>query len=171
MKQIIVDVAKCTGCGQCVLTCAFKNVDRFELNQSNIRIIQWEDICLSVPHLCQQCNDTPCIVPCPTEAITVNPTTGAIVIDNELCIQCYLCKDECRYQVIHIDLDGFPLTCDLCAGSPKCVEVCYPGALSFDEIPEVEKEPLRAIAQILIDRAEGKPVPPPEALKLLSVKE
>ncbi|RPI87071.1 MAG: 4Fe-4S dicluster domain-containing protein [Chloroflexi bacterium] len=169
MKQIKVDVAKCTGCGQCALTCSFKNVGKFELNQSNIRIIQWEDICLSVPKLCQQCSDTPCVVVCPTEAISVNPATGAIVIDNELCIQCNLCVDECRYHVIHIDLEGYPLTCDLCGGSPKCVTVCFPGALSFEEIPDAEKEPFKALAKILIDRGEGKPVLPPEELASRSV--
>ena len=169
MKQIRVEVEKCSGCGQCALTCSFKNVGKFELNQSNIRIIQWEDICLSVPNLCQQCSDTPCVVACPTEAIGVNPKTGAIVIDPDLCTQCYECADECRYQVIHVDLEGYPLTCDLCGGSPKCVAVCFPGALSFVEIPEVEKEPLKALAQILIDRAAGKPVPPPVELSSRSV--
>ena len=169
MKQIQVDVEKCSGCGQCALTCSFKNVGKFELNQSNIRIIQWEDICLSVPNLCQQCGDTPCVVSCPTEAISVNPGTGAIVIDSELCTQCYICEDECRYQVIHIDLEGYPLTCDLCGGSPECVAVCFPGALSFTEIPETEKEPLKALAQILVDRAAGKQVPPPVELSSRSV--
>jgi Fe-S-cluster-containing dehydrogenase component len=169
MKQIRVDVEKCTGCGQCVLACSFRNVGRFELNQSNIRIVQWEDICLSVPHLCQQCSDTPCVVSCPTEAIQVNPETGAIVIDTDLCTQCNNCVYECRYQVIHIDLEGYPLTCDLCGGNPRCVAVCFPGALSFTEIPEAEKEPLKALAQVLIDRAEGRNVPPPVDLSSRSV--
>jgi Fe-S-cluster-containing dehydrogenase component len=169
MKQIKVDVAKCTGCGQCVLTCSFKNVGKFELAQSNIRVIQWEDICLSVPHLCQQCSDTPCIVSCPSEAIGVNPQTGAIVIDNDLCTQCYNCQYECRYQVIHIDLEGFPLTCDLCSGNPKCVAACFPGALTYEEIPTEEQEPLKDFAQVLIDRAAGKLVSPPNELASRSV--
>ncbi len=169
MKQIKVDVVKCSGCGQCALTCAFKNVGKFELNQSNIHIVQWEDICLSVPNLCQQCEDTPCVVSCPSEAINVNPTTGAIVIDTDLCTQCDICKDECRYQVIHINLEGYPSTCDLCGGKPQCVAVCFPGALSFEEIPEAEKEPRKALAKLLIDRGLGKPVPPPDELKSWSL--
>jgi Fe-S-cluster-containing dehydrogenase component len=169
MKQIKLDVVKCTGCGQCVLTCAFKNAGKFELGQSNIRILQWEEICLSVPHLCQQCSDTPCVLSCPTDAIFVSPETGAIVIENELCIQCYLCQQDCRYQVIHIDYEGYPLTCDLCGGKPECVAVCFPGALRFEEIPDVEKEPLKPIAQILADRSAGKLVLPPEELAGRSV--
>ena len=169
MKQIRVDVEKCTGCGQCALACSFRNVGKFELNQSNIRIVQWEEICLSVPHLCQQCDDTPCVVSCPTEAISVNPNTGAIVIDPDLCTQCYNCEEECRYQVIHITSEGNPLTCDLCGGSPQCVAVCFPGALSFVDIPEAEREPLKALAQVLIDRAAGKPVEAPVELSSRSV--
>jgi anaerobic carbon-monoxide dehydrogenase iron sulfur subunit len=167
MKQIKVDIAKCTGCGQCALTCSFKNVGRFELNQSNIRIIQWENICLSVPSLCQQCGDAPCKDACPSEAIGINPGTGAIVIEESLCTQCYLCVDECRYQVIHHTLNGYPLTCNLCEGDPQCVKVCFPGALKYEEIQQ--KEPLKALAQILIDRANGKPIPPPIELSLRSV--
>ncbi len=169
MKQIRVDVEKCTGCGQCALTCSFKNLGKFELNQSNIRIVQWEEICLSVPHLCQQCEDAPCVASCPTEAIFVNPDTGAIVIDTDLCTQCYNCEEECRYQVIHITPEGYPLTCDLCGGSPQCVAVCFPGALSFVEFSEAEKEPLKAFAQVLIDRVSGKPVEPPAELAARSV--
>ncbi|MBN1535477.1 MAG: 4Fe-4S dicluster domain-containing protein [Anaerolineales bacterium] len=161
MKQIKVDVSKCSGCGQCVLTCSFKNVGTFDLSQSNIRIIQWEDICLSIPILCQQCKDTPCVASCPTEAITVNPDTGAIDIDKNLCVQCNSCIDECRYQVIHIDLEGYPCTCDLCNGEPKCVMVCYPGAITFEEIPEQDKEPFKPIAQLLVLKTAGKPVSPP----------
>ncbi len=165
MRQIKVDIAKCSGCGQCALICSFKNVGKFELTQSNIHIIQWEDICLSVPNLCQQCEDSPCVVSCATEAITINPSTGAIVIDADLCTQCEICKDECRYQVIHITLDGYPLTCDLCGGKPQCVAVCFPGALRFEEIPEAEKDPLKALSKVLIERALGKTVPPPDELK------
>lgn len=164
MKQISVDIAKCTGCGQCALTCSFKNVGVFDREQSNIRIIQWEEICLSVPSLCRQCGDTPCMAACPTEAISVNPETGAIVIDRELCTQCYICELECRYQVIHIDPEGYPLTCDLCGGNPRCVGVCFAGALRFEDIPAEEREPLKAFAPTLIARAAGKPVTPPGEL-------
>jgi anaerobic carbon-monoxide dehydrogenase iron sulfur subunit len=165
MKQIKVDVAECTGCGQCALTCSFKNVGSFDLSQSSIRILQWEEFCLSVPLLCQQCSDTPCITVCPVDAIQVHPDTGAIVIDNGLCTQCHACMEECRYQEIHLTSEGFPLTCDLCGGSPKCVAVCYTEAISFEVIPVAEKEPFKPLAGVLVDRSMGKLVEPPMVLR------
>jgi carbon-monoxide dehydrogenase iron sulfur subunit len=169
MKQIRLNIAKCTGCGQCVLTCAYKNVQKFELDQSDIRILQWEDICLSVPNLCRQCDDAPCIAACPTEALAFHAETGAIILDKDLCTQCYECRDACRYQVIHLDYGDLPHTCDLCLGDPQCVKVCYPGCLTFEELPDTEKEPLFKFAEKLIDKASGKNVPAPEELSSRSV--
>jgi Fe-S-cluster-containing dehydrogenase component len=169
MKQIRLNIAKCTGCGQCALTCAYKNVQKFDLEQSDIHILQWEDICLSVPQLCQQCMDAPCIAACPTDAIAFHSVTGAIVIDKDLCTQCYECRDDCRYQVIHIDYDGFPRTCDLCVGDPQCVKVCYPGSLTYEDLPKTEQEPLFKFAEVLVNKASGKNVPAPEELSSRSV--
>jgi len=169
MKQITIDVGHCTGCGQCALNCSFKNTGTFDLSQSSIHVVQWEDICLSVPQVCQQCKQSPCILVCPSDALSLNPNTGAIQLDTAACSQCGACETECTYQVIHITYDGYPQTCDLCGGNPQCVLVCYPGALHFEEIAEKDKEPFHPLAGILIDRAAGKNVPAPEELKARSV--
>jgi carbon-monoxide dehydrogenase iron sulfur subunit len=169
MKQIRLNIAKCSGCGQCALTCAYRNSQKFDLEQSSIHVLQWEDICLSVPQLCQQCVDAPCISACQTEALTFHSVTGAIIIDKDLCTQCSVCKDECRYQVIHVDYDGFPQTCDLCGGDPQCVKVCYPGCLTYEEISDAEKEPFKKFAGVLIDKALGKNVAAEEELSSRSV--
>lgn len=169
MKQVKVDVSKCTGCGQCALTCAFRNSETFDLKQSDIRIVQWESICLSVPILCPQCQDVPCITACPTEALSFHAATGAIQLDTNLCSQCYECEQACPYQVIFITVEGYPHICDLCGGDPQCVRVCYPGSLSFEEIPEEGKEPLRNIVQELVERSNGKNVQAPAILRERSV--
>jgi carbon-monoxide dehydrogenase iron sulfur subunit len=150
MKQIRLNIAKCTGCGQCALTCAYKNSQKFDLAKSDIHILQWEDICLSVPQLCQQCEDAPCISACATEALAFDGKTGAIILDKDLCTQCSVCQDECRYQVIRLDEAGYPRTCDLCAGDPQCVKVCYPGCLTYEEIPESEKEPFLLFSSVVL---------------------
>ena len=161
MKKINIDVGMCTGCGQCALTCAFKNAGAFDLSQSEISVVQWENICLSVPLVCQQCSDAPCIDSCPTDAIQFHSLTGAINIDMALCNQCHNCVEECRYQVIRVTSTDDVTTCDLCGGDPRCVKVCYPQALRFVEVDEVQNEPLREFAPLLVERLQGANVPPP----------
>jgi Fe-S-cluster-containing dehydrogenase component len=161
MKKIKIDVGMCSGCGQCALVCAFRNVGVFDLEQSNIRTAQWEEICLTVSLMCQQCRDAPCIAACPSEAISVNPATGAIAIDLDICTQCQACTEECRYEVIHISPQGNPVTCDLCGGEPACVLACYPQALSFEETSEKEWEPFKKYAERFVERVRGRNVPPP----------
>jgi len=161
MKKIKIDVGMCTGCGQCALTCSFRNVGSFDLPQSNIQVVQWEDICLSVTLVCQQCKEAACIPSCPTEAISKDPVTGAIRFDRGLCDLCYNCVEECTYQVIHVAPGNEPVTCDLCGGNPECVLACYPQALSFVDVLDEEWEPFKDLAEALVARAAGKTVPAP----------
>ncbi|HKZ54427.1 MAG TPA: 4Fe-4S dicluster domain-containing protein [Anaerolineales bacterium] len=167
MRRIKIDVSRCTGCAQCMLSCSFKKTGAFDLSQSCIRILQWEDLCLSVPMVCQQCDDERCIWACPTDALTRHPVTGAILLDPTTCIRCELCRIECTYQVIHMTEDGLPMTCDLCDGAPACVAACYPGALTFVEAPDEQAEPFRPVVAVLNARGRGEPVEPPEDLKLM----
>lgn len=37
------------------------------------------------------------------------------------------------YGGLLLDDDGLPLTCDLCQGSPRCVDVCPNGAIRIKE--------------------------------------
>jgi Fe-S-cluster-containing dehydrogenase component len=164
MEKIVVDLNKCTGCGQCTLTCAFAKTETFELAQSNIHVVQWEDICLSVPMMCQQCHDAQCIEVCPIDALSWDPDLHVIRLDEDLCISCEVCMEECTFQVIHMTHAGFPMTCDQCGGSPACVEVCFPGALSYVNVSEDTGEQFRDVVQVLIDKTNGKNVDPPEVL-------
>ena len=165
MKKITVEVSKCTGCGQCMMTCAFNKTGAFDLRRSHIRVVQWEDICLSVPVVCRQCADAPCIEACPSRALSRHPVTGAITVDEDACTGCEACVQECTYQVLRLSAEGIPVTCDLCGGNPACVASCYPGALSFVELPDGAPDPLREVAAELVARAAGKNVAPPEALR------
>lgn len=164
MNKITIDVSKCTGCHQCVLTCGFIQSNTFDQRTSHIRVVQWEDLCLSVPIMCQQCDDAQCIAACPTEALSHDPASGIIVLDVDGCIKCEACAVECTYQVMHMTEEALPVTCDLCHGSPQCVLVCYPGALKFEEVPDKQREPLRELSQVLNARLTGKNVRPPAVL-------
>ena len=40
---------------------------------------------------CQHCDEAPCIYACLTGALTRNPVTGAIEVDEERCMGCWTC--------------------------------------------------------------------------------
>jgi len=165
MKKIVVEVSKCTGCGQCALTCTFYKNELFDLKQSNIHLVQWEDICLSVPVVCQQCGDAQCIEICPTDALGWDPELHVIRLDKSVCLKCEACIYECTYQVMHNMPDGFPTTCDQCNGNPQCVKACYPGALSYVEVPDNATEQFRQVVQALVERTQGKNIAAPLLIK------
>jgi carbon-monoxide dehydrogenase iron sulfur subunit len=166
MKKLVLEVSKCTGCGQCALTCAFTKTGYFDLHQSNIQVVQWEDICLSVPVVCQQCSDAQCIEICPTDALSWDPALHTIKLNKALCINCEACVYECTHQAMHMNAEGFPITCDQCYGDPECVKVCFPGALSYVEVPD-EAEQFRVFVEDLAARANGKNNPPPDELRYM----
>ena len=100
--------------------------------------------------VCQQCADAPCLEACPEEAISRDAKTDAVVVDQDLCIQCGSCVSACvigldavaseQKLAIRLDEDTqFPLKCDLCGGDPQCVKFCPTEALVFtDKLVEGE---------------------------------
>lgn len=125
---------RCTGCGQCVMACSFAQTEEFSPVDARLRLLRWEEYCLTVPIVCAQCEDAPCQVACPEGAISRSPECGAMVVDEEKCTACELCIEACPTESISMDRQaGVAAKCDLCGGQPACVEVCFPGALRFEE--------------------------------------
>jgi len=87
---------------------------------------------IDVPIVCQHCEDAPCRMVCPVEALRREPRTGAIILYPTICIGCNACVMVCPYGAITIDLKSREfLKCDLCDGDPKCVKFCVTGAIRY----------------------------------------
>jgi carbon-monoxide dehydrogenase iron sulfur subunit len=83
---------------------------------------------VEISHLCFQCEDYPCVEACPVEALTINDNTGAVIVNDSKCISCGLCIEACPGDVPHLHPGKDTVViCDLCDGTPKCVEVCQKG--------------------------------------------
>jgi Fe-S-cluster-containing dehydrogenase component len=84
------------------------------------------------------CEDSPCVIGCPTGAATRDDRTGAIVVNKALCIGCHSCALACPFGVPRYDQDDKMQKCNLCIErvevglEPACVRVCPTAALKFE---------------------------------------
>ncbi|MCD6545473.1 MAG: 4Fe-4S dicluster domain-containing protein [Thermotogae bacterium] len=133
--KIVIDSNICTGCRVCELICAFVHTGSFSVENSRIHVEKDEFNGKDIPFLCLQCNEKYCISSCPTNALTVSDETGAVLVDENLCIGCGVCMKVCPYNAIKIhQRSKKALICDLCDGEPECVKRCPVGALSIQRI-------------------------------------
>ncbi len=131
-KHINVHPEICTGCQICILMCSFLHQRSFRPVVSRIQVYTWENEGISVPVLCQQCDDAPCMSICPTGALSRNPKTQAIVLRDSQCIHCRMCVQACPFgSIAFAEVSGTIEKCDLCGGNPNCVQFCPTGALEF----------------------------------------
>jgi len=135
---IMVDTTICGCCRTCEAVCSLYH-DKV-VNPELARIVVLRDWTkpnsLEVdfePVTCMQCENPPCLQDCPMQAIKVDEVTGARVVDQSLCIPCHVCEKSCPFTParVRFDMKGKAIKCDLCGGSPQCVEFCPSGALKY----------------------------------------
>lgn len=118
MSELISKPELCVECSKCERVCP----------QNAIRVIN------SVPIFCLQCapDRAPCLNICPKDAIT--EMYGTIIIDEDECIGCGLCRDACPIGAIHLNEFGLAKKCNLCIDQdkPKCVLACPTKTLEID---------------------------------------
>jgi anaerobic dimethyl sulfoxide reductase subunit B (iron-sulfur subunit) len=152
-KAIYLDMGRCVGCGACVVACMDQNDLYPEKGQAAFRrIFQVEEgkhpkACIQyISFSCMHCEDSPCLIGCPTGAITRNDRTGAVVVRQELCIGCHSCALACPFGVPRYDREDKMFKCVLCSDRveaglmPACVRVCPMKALSFESINNAVEE-------------------------------
>ena len=133
---ILVDSSLCSGCRICEVVCSLRKTGAVAPELSRIPVTaRFLEIELT-PNPCLQCEEAVCMETCPEEAIFIDATTGAKVVDEELCIGCCACVEACRqsHGLPRIRFDEgrqVAFKCDLCGGDPQCVTFCPMGALSY----------------------------------------
>lgn len=121
----------------CETACAMYHTGRVNRNMARIKVVQLFQRGLDGPVVCLQCQERFCL-DCPSHAITIG-NKGQIIISPTLCTFCGKCERNCPIGAIEL-FNNSVYVCDLCGGSPKCVEVCTEGALTY--FPESERPSL-----------------------------
>jgi len=145
-KIIVVDEQRCLACKTCVLECAMAHTQARTLieainsdspPQARVHVEPLEGQ-FGMPLQCRHCEDAPCMMVCPTEAIHRPSQTGPVLLDSDRCIGCKFCLLVCPFGVIDVSRDGKAMIkCDQCiertqeGRQPACVEGCPTGALQF----------------------------------------
>ena len=108
-----------------------------------------------MPLSCQQCEEAPCKKACLINAIDKDETTGAMLINENVCIRCRMCLLFCPFGAIGQDPDTLiMIKCDLCGGDPKCVQWCPNDAITYEEAQiTAERKQRHFVNKYISDRA------------------
>lgn len=132
-SQLVVDSKACMGCKICELMCSLKHSGEFNPSQALLRIIKNPLLGLYYPETCKQCATPACYYACPIQgAIEIDKATGARIINKDKCIACKRCYEACLLNIIaYNSVENFYMKCDLCGGTPICVEFCSTKAIRY----------------------------------------
>jgi carbon-monoxide dehydrogenase iron sulfur subunit len=129
---MLIDFDTCSGCQSCVIACSMVKAGVFSTSKSLITIRKLEGRCLSIPIICEHCDDPPCLHACPTGAIAKDPETGVVKVDQDLCTGCGLCSSACPFGPETVKFQGGKaVLCDLCGGEPACARICQQKAIAY----------------------------------------
>lgn len=180
---MLVDVSKCTDdCTACTSACRTENnvptFDNPERDIHWIRKVELKDKAgkrpdISLPLLCNHCENPPCVHVCPTEASFIRKD-GIVLVDKHRCIGCRYCMIACPYKArslvyhetklpeggnkeVPIRAKGVVEKCTFCVHlvdkgeKPACVTACAKeghSAMIFGDINDPNSEISQRIKQV-----------------------
>jgi Fe-S-cluster-containing dehydrogenase component len=147
---LMIDLERCTGCKSCEAAC--KQTNALGPNSYRNRVMWFDEQQVGDPQpnsarldfltvTCQQCERPACLRACPVypKAISTDPDTGVVSIDENRCTGCGECALSCPYGAIGYNAEQHhAVKCDLCADrrardlGPACALVCPTRAITFD---------------------------------------
>lgn len=149
VKFIIANPSKCTGCSVCEYVCAMEKEWSFNPLRSRIRVVRFHPL-FSAAMVCRFCEDAPCVIACPRDALKQSGETRMILIDERLCDRCGWCISACPYGAITINPETkMVMICDLCGGQPECVDFCPEEALELVTEDETSEIWISAVEELL----------------------
>ena len=104
---MVIDQAKCTGCGYCTLACRAHNDVPPEMYWN--RVIEAGTVgtqTVYIPRPCMQCKHAPCVEVCPVKA-SYYRSDGIVMMDYDRCIGCRYCEVACPYNARAFNWEEF----------------------------------------------------------------
>lgn len=133
--RVLLDLDRCIECKSCSAAC-------FYGHRAMPSVAYGAGAQATVPVVCRQCEEPPCVEACPFEALR-REANGAVTRSLVLCRGCGSCVLACPFGVMDTDLTRDQVAkCDLCedlvraGGAPRCVAACSTGALQFQRPAE-----------------------------------
>ena len=152
-KKLFTDPNKCRGCLTCEIMCSFFHECLFSPERARIHIVKDDEAGVEAPVVCRQCIKPSCLAACPEKAISQDPISGVVSIDETRCSGCGECMEACPYGAMALHPDtGIAIICDLCGGNPECVLHCPFDAILFAEPAEMNTLKRERLRQNIIER-------------------
>lgn len=162
MKTVFVRPERCIGCRQCEIACAVEHslsrdlagaVTEQPAPQARVRVEAGSAPGTAFPNRCRHCDPAPCVMVCPTGAMSRDPAEGLVLADSTRCIACAMCAIVCPFAAVTFhpttarqDDPAHALVATKCDGCidrvrdgriPACAEVCMVGALVFGDVNDL----------------------------------
>ncbi|MDY6846067.1 MAG: 4Fe-4S dicluster domain-containing protein [Chloroflexota bacterium] len=153
-KYIVCDPELCIGCQLCEYICSYTKTGEFNSYRSLIRSVRVDEVLITAVS-CRTCENAPCVLACPRDALSQDTETGIIHIDSQKCDGCAWCIEACDFGAITIN----PQTklaeiCDQCEGvegGPQCVLICPKDALEYTTPDQRSQRTRRKLIESSLD--------------------
>lgn len=104
---MVIDTAKCTGCGYCTLACRAHNDVSPDVSWNRVlEAGNYGDQKTYIARPCMHCEHAPCVDVCMVRASYYRPD-GIVMMDYDRCIGCRYCEVACPYNARAFNWEEF----------------------------------------------------------------